>query len=186
VFFWLFYEEFTVSYLAVFSQSRLAWLILMLTAVGLEASALYFQYVMLLDPCVMCIYIRVAVLGVFIAGLCGLLAPKVWIVRFIGMLAWGVSAVWGFKLSFELNDMQVNPSPFSTCSFYPEFPSWMPLDTWLPSVFLPTGMCSEIPWTMFSVSMAQWMMLGFAVYAVALLVMIYPGLMHKKRSNPYN
>jgi protein dithiol:quinone oxidoreductase len=175
-----------LSKLAAFSRQRSAWLILMFSAVGLEASALYFQYVMLLDPCVMCIYIRVAVLGLILAGLVGSIAPKFWLVRFVGMSLWGVSSVWGAKLSFELYQMQANPSPFSTCSFYPEFPTWMPLDAWMPSVFMPTGMCSDIPWTMMSLSMTQWTLIGFAGYCLALLVFIYPGLVYKKPTNPYS
>ncbi|WP_445947481.1 disulfide bond formation protein DsbB, partial [Shewanella sp.] len=163
-----------------------AWLILMLSALGLEAIALYFQYVMLLDPCVMCIYIRVAVLGLFIAGLIGSLAPKLWLARFVGMAIWGVSAAWGAKLSYELYQMQAYPSPFATCSFYPEFPTWMPLDAWMPSVFMPTGMCSDIPWTLLSLSMAQWTLLAFTGYCIAFIVMLYPGLIYKKSTNPYN
>lgn len=174
-----------MSKLAVLSQTRYAWLVLLLTAIGLEAAALYFQYVMLLDPCVMCIYIRAAVLGIILAGVLGLIAPKLWLVRFIAMGTWGASASWGLALSIELNDMQVDPSPFSTCSFYPEFPTWLTLDTWLPSVFMPTGMCSDTPWTFLSVSMAQWMMVAFAVYIIALLVMVYPSLLLKKNPNPY-
>ena len=128
----------------------------------------------------MCIYIRVAVLGIILAALIGILQPKVWLLRLVGMAGWAVSAVWGFKLAYELNQMQVNPSPFATCSFYPEFPSFMPLDTWLPSVFSPTGMCSDSPWSWLSVSMAQWMMLGFAIYGVIWLLMLLPALKSAK------
>ena len=37
------------------SQGRGAWLLMALTALVLELVALYFQHVMLLQPCVMCI-----------------------------------------------------------------------------------------------------------------------------------
>ena len=42
---------------------------------ALEGSALYFQYGMDLQPCVMCIYERVALFGIAFAGLIGLIAP---------------------------------------------------------------------------------------------------------------
>ena len=142
----------------------------------LELAALFFQYGMDLSPCVMCIYVRVAVLGLILAGLIGMLQPTWWILRFVGLVGWVVSSVWGFRLAYELNDMQVNPSPFATCSFYPEFPSFMPLDVWLPSVFSPTGMCSDLPWTWLSVSMAQWMMVCFVIYGLMGLVMLVPCL----------
>ena len=169
-----------MSQLQLFCRGRLSWGILLISGIFLELSALFFQYGMELAPCVMCIYIRVAVLGIILAGIVGILQPKVWFLRFIGMVGWVVSAVWGFKLAYELNDMQVNPSPFATCSFYPEFPSFMPLDTWLPSVFLPTGMCSDAPWSWLSISMAQWMMVGFMVYCVMWLLMVWPALKSAK------
>jgi disulfide bond formation protein DsbB len=165
-----------LSPLQQFCRSRISWGLLLLSAIGLELAALFFQYGMELAPCVMCIYIRVAVLGIFLAGLIGMLKPEVWFLRLVGMVGWAISAVWGLRLAYELNDMQVNPSPFATCSFYPEFPSFMPLETWLPSVFSPTGMCSDSPWSWLSVSMAQWMMVGFAVYCVIWLLMLLPAL----------
>ena len=159
-----------------FSRSRTAWIVLLFSAIGLEAAALFFQYIMELDPCVMCIYVRVAVLGLIFSGLIGVLLPKFWLTRVIGLIGWGVSAVWGLKLSLELNALQVDPSPFSTCSFFPDFPSWMPLDKWLPAVFSPTGMCSDDPWTFLSVSMAQWMVVTFAIYLIVLIIMLIPAL----------
>ncbi|MBB1426494.1 disulfide bond formation protein DsbB [Shewanella sp. SG44-2] len=169
-----------MSQLQQFCHNRFSWGLLLLSAIGLELAALFFQYGMDLAPCVMCIYIRVAVLGIILAALIGILQPKVWLLRLVGMAGWAVSAVWGFKLAYELNQMQVNPSPFATCSFYPEFPSFMPLDTWLPAVFSPTGMCSDSPWSWLSVSMAQWMMLGFAIYGVIWLLMLLPALKSAK------
>ncbi|QLE85775.1 disulfide bond formation protein DsbB [Shewanella sp. Scap07] len=165
-----------MSALTRFAQSRTAWLILFLSALGLEACALFFQYVMLLDPCVMCIYQRVALMGILAAGLIGVIGHSNRFARFIAVLAWGASAGWGLKVAVDLVDMQTNPSPFSTCSFLPEFPSWMPLHEWLPSVFMPAGMCSDIPWEMFGVTMGQWMILAFSVYLLALLVFIIPAL----------
>ena len=44
-------------------MKRGAWIALAVTALSLEASALFFQYGLDLNPCVMCIYIRMAVLA---------------------------------------------------------------------------------------------------------------------------
>ena len=54
-----------------FSQQRLSWLLLLGFVVFFEACALFFQHVMLLAPCVMCIYERVAMLGIGAAALLG-------------------------------------------------------------------------------------------------------------------
>ncbi|TBT09800.1 disulfide bond formation protein B, partial [Vibrio parahaemolyticus] len=46
-----------------FSKGRVSWLLLLLFIIFFEACALYFQHVMMLAPCVMCIYERVAMMG---------------------------------------------------------------------------------------------------------------------------
>ncbi|MGS0680073.1 disulfide bond formation protein DsbB [Shewanella sp. 125m-7] len=159
-----------------FSHSRAAWLILMLSAVALELAALFFQHIMKLDPCVMCIYQRLAVFGLVFAGLIGVAAHRSVIARALGLLLWGVSAGWGLKLAIELVDMQTNPSPFATCSYLPEFPSWMQLHEWLPSIFMPTGMCTDIPWELMGVTMGQWMIVAFSGYLLALAIFFIPAL----------
>ncbi|GIU45121.1 disulfide bond formation protein B [Shewanella sairae] len=159
-----------------FAHSRAAWLILMFSAVALELAALFFQYVMHLSPCVMCIYQRVAVFGLLFAGLIGVIGHRSRIARGAAVAIWGLSAIWGLKLAIELVDMQTNPSPFATCSYLPEFPSWLQLHEWLPSVFMPTGMCTDIPWEFMGVTMGQYMIIAFAGYLLALLVFIIPAL----------
>lgn len=58
------------------SRGRGAWLLMAFTALALEMVALWFQHVMLLKPCVLCIYERCALFGVMGAGLVGAIAPK--------------------------------------------------------------------------------------------------------------
>ncbi|MGY4565068.1 disulfide bond formation protein DsbB [Erwinia sp. TECH1] len=58
------------------SRGRGAWLLMALTAFALEMVALYFQHVMLLKPCVMCIYERCALFGILGAALVGAIAPQ--------------------------------------------------------------------------------------------------------------
>ena len=159
-----------------FSHSRAAWLILMLSAVALELAALFFQHIMKLDPCVMCIYQRVAVFGLVFAGLIGVIGYRSRIARAIAVLVWSISAIWGLKLAIELVDMQMNPSPFATCSYLPEFPSWLQLHEWLPSIFMPTGMCTDIPWEFMGVTMGQWMIVAFSGYLLTLLIFFIPAL----------
>ena len=58
------------------SRGRGAWLLMALTAFALEMVALWFQHVMGLKPCVLCIYERCALFGIMGAGLVGAIAPK--------------------------------------------------------------------------------------------------------------
>ncbi|MGI2202900.1 disulfide bond formation protein DsbB [Shewanella oncorhynchi] len=168
-----------------FAHSRSSWFILAGTALGLETAALYFQYVMKLEPCVMCIYQRLAIFGLLAAGLIGMTAPKYRIVRILAAVLWAISATWGLKLALSLVDMQANPSPFSTCSFLPEFPAWMPLHEWFPAVMMPTGMCTDVPWVFMGVTMPEWMVVAFSGFLVAWLLFIVPVLSGSNKPSLY-
>ena len=50
------------------SRGRGAWLLMALTAFALEMVALWFQHVMGLKPCVLCIYERCALFGIMGCG----------------------------------------------------------------------------------------------------------------------
>ena len=59
----------SIDWLADLPERRWAWLALAASGLALEGCALYFQYVLELQPCVLCIYIRLATLGLIAAGL---------------------------------------------------------------------------------------------------------------------
>jgi disulfide bond formation protein DsbB len=137
----------------------------------LEASALYFQYGLELGPCIMCVYQRVALFGVLFAGFLGVVSPHHPATVFSGLFLWLYSAYQGLVLALEHVEIQENPSPYYTCDVFPNFPQWLPLHEWLPSVFFPTGDCGEIAWSLFDISMPQWMIIVFGCYlSVAVIV----------------
>ena len=131
------------------SLKRSAWIFLAFTAFALESTALYFQYGMGLQPCVLCVYERLAVVGLFIAGLIG-------------------SAIKGLMISIRHLDLQMNPAPWKQCEFIPNFPETLPFHKWLPAVFNPTGSCNESQWSLFGITMVQWLVFIFAVYVLVL------------------
>ena len=149
-----------------FSQQRLSWGLLALSALGVELCALYFQHVQGLVPCVMCVYERLAILGIFAAGLVGTAAPQLFFVRLTAFALWGISAIWGVLLAIEHVNYQLNPSIFSTCDFLPNFPRLLPLHEWLPWLFYPSGDCGEIVWQFMGYSMPQWLIVSFAIYSI--------------------
>lgn len=91
----------------------------------------------------------------------------------------------GLKLALALVNMQNNPSPFATCSFLPEFPTWMPLHEWFPAVMLPTGMCTDLPWRFMDVTMAEWMVVVFSTFLVIWLLFIVPILSGSTKPSLY-
>jgi len=148
---------------------RLFWLVILVSALGLETAALFFQYIMKLDPCVLCVYERLAVAGIALAGLLGLLAPEKRGVRMLGYLLWAASAVWGLSLAMQHVGIQFGTVDLN-CEFFANFPAWFKLDEWLPGIFNPTGYCSDIQWQFLSLTMPQWMLVVYAGYLLLLLV----------------
>lgn len=174
-----------LSNLKSLSTQRSSWLLLAFSALSLELCALYFQHVMKLEPCVMCVYERITMIGIMLAGLVGAIAPQNLLIRLTAFALWGVSAVWGFLLAVEHTDYQLNPSPFATCDFFPNFPSWAPLHEWLPWLFNPTGDCSDIVWQFFGYSMPQWLIVSFAIYVVLFVIIAITALLPAKKPKVY-
>ncbi|WP_432452818.1 disulfide bond formation protein DsbB [Agarivorans sp. QJM3NY_29] len=150
------------SFLNQMPYQRGPWLLLFVGGLSLEFCALYFQHVMKLDPCVMCVYERVAMLGLTLAGLFTCIAPNYLLFRLTGFALWIASAAWGLQLALTHTDYQMNPSPFATCDFFANFPDWFKLDQWFPWMFNPTGYCDEIAWMFLGWSMPQWLIAIFA------------------------
>lgn len=163
-----------MKFLSNLSVNTRAWQLLAFTAFGLELSALYFQYVMGLAPCIMCIYQRTAIWGIFFAGIVGSLGNKNVVLRLIALSLWGVSAIWGLIIALEHVEIQSATLSFLySCEFVPNFPSWAPLHEWLPFLFEATGDCGDINWQFFGYTMPQMMIVVYgsftAVLAIALL-----------------
>ncbi|EJG1646918.1 disulfide bond formation protein DsbB [Vibrio parahaemolyticus] len=172
------------SSLNQFSKGRVSWLLLLLFIIFFEACALYFQHVMMLAPCVMCIYERVAMMGIGGAAIIGLIAPKNALFRWLGLIGWGLSSYKGLMLAMQHVDYQFNPSPFATCDLFVTFPSWAPLNQWVPWMFEAYGDCSKIVWQLFDLSMPQWLVVIFAGNLVALALIVIAQFFPVKRKNP--
>lgn len=97
------------------SLKRSAWIFLAFSAFALESTALYFQYGMGLQPCVLCVYERLAMVGLFIAGFIGALAPSSLIVRILALIVGLFSAIKGLMISIRHLDLQMNPAPWKQC-----------------------------------------------------------------------
>lgn len=149
------------------TQSKTAWLLLAVSALGLELAALYFQYVMQFEPCVLCVYERCAVALIFLAGVLGFINPNLRLLRFGGYLLWAGGAIWGLYLSVKHTGIQMGLIKDSaSCDFIANFPAWMQLDQWISWVFNPTGYCEDIQWQFLRMSMPQSMIMVNVIYLI--------------------
>lgn len=149
------------------------WLVLSASTLILEMAALYFQYGMSLEPCVLCIYQRVAVLTLFSAFLFGATMPQFLLIRLLSYLAWFAGGLWGLYLALKQSGLQLGIIPPSmSCDVNAKFPDWLKLDEWFPSIFQPSGFCDEIQWEFIGLSMPQWMIIIMTGYLMILILFI--------------
>ena len=134
-----------------------------------------------LQPCVLCVYERLAVVGLFIAGLIGALAPSSLIIRILALIVGLFSAIKGLMISIRHLDLQMNPAPWKQCEFIPNFPETLPFHQWFPFMFSPTGSCNESQWSLFGVTMVQWLVFIFAVYVIILALLLIVTSRSKQR-----
>ena len=168
-------------------KQRWPWVILALSALTLLLAALFFQYGMGLEPCIKCVYQRFAIVGIMVSAMIGLWGNGSAMFRWLAYSGWALSAGWGLKIAHDqvLVEEVVQSGGFSTCAIFAEFPSWLPLDVWLPAIFKPTGICGEIAWQFLGYSMPVWMRVVFGVYLLLVLVVMASQL-KKHKYNPYD
>jgi disulfide bond formation protein DsbB len=154
----------------IITQHRLPWFLLFMSALALESAALFFQYGLDLDPCVLCIYQRVAVVGILLFALLGMSLPRSAPARWIGYIGWGAAAGWCLYLALKLSGMQLGfIAPSLSCDVNANFPSWLKLDQWLPALFQPSGFCGDIQWQFLGLSMPQWLVAIMVLQLIALI-----------------
>lgn len=168
------------------SRHRLSWFLLLLSTLALLASGLYFQYGLNLQPCIKCIYVRAAFAGILVAALLGMLAPRQSVLRLLAIALWITSAAIGFYHALALVNIEqtIAAGGFSSCALFAEFPSWLALDKWLPSVFEVTGSCGAVDWQFAGLSMAYWSMLVLAAFLLTAAVVLI-GQFGRISNNPY-
>lgn len=168
------------------SMQRWGWALVVLSCLCLLGTALYFQYGLNMQPCIKCIYVRSAFAAVLVAGLLGLLAPKIALLRITALLGILAGSAFGIVQAYQLLDIEqlLAEGGFFSCALFAEFPSWLALDKWLPAVFEPTGSCGDTSWQFLGQSMAFWSAIslwGYAAVAAVLLLAQFARI----DNNPY-
>ncbi len=147
---------------------KLYWALLLVLGLSLEATALFYQYVLGEWPCVLCIHIRIWVLGFIVVALLALLfGGNRWLMRGFhllnaGMMAGFVERSWQ-TLAVERGWV------FGDCDMESGLPSWFALDKWFPAVFEVQTACGYTPIILFDITMAEMLL---AISSVLLLISV--------------
>lgn len=153
-------------------EKRVFWLCLTFFCAFLIGAAYYFQHVMGLEPCFLCIVQRIAVILVGLFSLIIFINPRIKLLRVAGLIMVLISAIGGLIAAGRQVYMQHFPNPFASCG--PGFEYVLensPLTEALPRLFMATGNCSEVTWTFMGLSMAE-IMLGVFLVLVSVIVLV--------------
>lgn len=155
----------------LFSHSKLYWILLIILGLSLETSALYYQYVLDEWPCVLCIHVRIWVLGFIVLGILALLiAGNRWITRGLHLVN-TVIMIGLVERSWQTLAVE-RGWVFGECDMESGLPYWFALDKWFPAVFEVLTACGYTPLIIFNITMAETLMLvsgGLLVVSLVLL-----------------
>lgn len=145
-----------------FSSLRLCWILLLIVGLLLEFCGLYFQYSLGYPPCVYCVEERAFIACFVIIGLAGMLLAGFKTVRLLLGMLLTASSVLGLRSVIAHLAASHNSSPFGgSCRLVPDFHAYLPLDEWLPWLFMPRGSCDPLPWSLLGLDMPSWILIIF-------------------------
>jgi len=142
------------------------WLGLLLLGLAMEGVALFYQYRLDYAPCVLCIHVRIWLLGLIALSALAL-----------GLRRWryGAAAMHGLvallmvgmvERSWQLLATERGWT-FGSCNMDAGLPDWFALDRWFPLVFEVKEACGYTPELLFGVTMAE----GLLIFSAALLML---------------
>lgn len=160
-----------------FINSRISWFILSFSSASFLGAGFYFQYIIGLQPCHMCILQRIAFLCIFIFSLISLLNPKNKFLQNIGFVGWLIGSAFGTYIGSKLVYTQMFPKEnlFSSCAMSAEdMMNNYPILDWFPMMFRATGDCSKSSFSFFNlITMEQLTLFIFIFYLIAFSFFFY-------------
>jgi disulfide bond formation protein DsbB len=148
--------------LAKISNSAVYWAGLVVIGLCFEGVALYYQYVLELQPCVLCIQVRIWVMALILVSLLA-----IWIRRnaYLNLLAHMLTVVIAIGLlerSYQLLGTE-RGFTYSDCGLDLGMPAWFALDSWFPAMFKVQTSCGYTPELLFGVTMAEALMVSSVI-----------------------
>lgn len=157
------------------SSNNTFWLYLIGFSLSLELAALYYQYYLGFEPCVLCIQIRLLFALFMVICILGLLLKKLIAARYLLTSALVVICLSLIDKSWILIKTE-RGLMMGSCSFNAGLPAWLPIERMFPSVFEVRAACGTTPEIAFGISMSESLLvistfLLFAVLAsIAILI----------------
>lgn len=130
------------------------WLFMLLFGLGQLLTALFYQYRLEYEPCVLCIHVRLWVTGLMVVALLAL-----WLRRNHWLNALLHLATAGVMLGILNRGWQLLGTErgfiFGSCNFDAGLPTWFALVKWFPAIFEVRTSCGYTPELLFGITMAE-------------------------------
>jgi disulfide bond formation protein DsbB len=148
---------------------RTLFLAIFLICAALLGFGLYLQHVVHLEPCPLCILQRVAFIVIGAVALLAFLHnPVKWGRAVYGGLLALLSVLGGGVAAWQVYLQHLPPDQVPQCGPGLDYMlEAFPLSQVLPMVFKGSGECAEVAWTFLDLSIAQWALGWFALFALA-------------------
>lgn len=156
-------------------NNRILFLAVFLACAGLMGFGLYLQHFEHLEPCPLCILQRIAFTAIGGTALAAVIhnpRKRGWslyggLLALIALLGGGVAA-WQVWLQ------HLPPGQVPECGPGLDYMlDALPLTKILPMIFKGSGECAEVTWTFLELSIAQWALGWFALFALAGVIAVF-------------
>ena len=151
--------------LTKFSKSAWYWALLVLIGLSFEFVGLYYQHVLELMPCVLCIHVRIWVMALILVSLLALWMRRNAIMNLLAHMLTVVIAIGLLERSYQLLGTE-RGFTFTDCGLDLGLPAWLALDAWFPAVFKVQTSCGYTPELLFGITMAEALIVFSAIFLV--------------------
>lgn len=159
--------------------SKLYWLGLLVIGITMESTALFYQYVLEYYPCVLCVHVRIIVIGIITISILGFIFHKQNKAIFTLHIFMTALLAALFERSYQLLGVE-RGFVQGECSMNSGLPSWFAVDQWFPWIFKIWEPCGYTP-VLLGISMAEALIVLSALLLIISLVLTFTTF--KYRSN---
>lgn len=168
-----------LSYLLKLEQHKLVWISIFLLSASSMAIALVYQYAFAWEPCVLCVHIRIIMLGIMLLAFMMIFLSGYRIPRLIAYFLQNVLAVYLFLTCRELYHVEIGLQE-AGCMFSAGLPSWFDLEAWLPALFEVRAACGESPEILFGITMAESLYYASAIAMILSFILTLSSMVNLK------
>jgi len=153
-------------------QPRLVFGAIFAACAALIGFGLYLQHAQVLEPCPMCILQRYAFIAIgLVALLVAIADARGWTLRISSALVF-LLAVAGGGVAVRHSWLQHFPPVNQSCGADLSYLLELPLSRAWPAIFRGTGECSEVHWKFIGLSIPEWALVWFMVFAVLAITLL--------------